>query len=424
MTKRVVRRLPLIALGLGALLLLSGCVGGQQTITSEQTTALRDALVAFQPLGQAAADTQQKAWQKQLDDLMRTKGPADQVARLQFLLAYAQEKQQLYQGALDQYAKVGGGYRPLAQFRRGEIYRLANRDLKAAGGAYSAAATVRLDSNGVFPAVGPPQQPELVLASDPSARIVTLPLLRVAQQRMDLAYRDGTMYKAVDALVSALGADPRYSYALALIVLAVVVKVLTTPFTTKAFKNIRAMQRLEPLRKELQEKYQGDQATLAREQMRLFKKYKVNPLGGCLPMLIQMPILILVYQAIRVYIFRFASASFLWVDDLSMPDIPLLILYAGSMFISQKLTAMPAADPQQQQMQNTMAYMMPIMFTVLFATLPSAFILYWFMYNVLITAHQWWLMRQPLPSLEEEESASAAETGPAPVRPQRIRRRR
>ena len=106
-----------------------------------------------------------------------------------------------------------------------------------------------------------------------------------------------------------------------------------------------------------------------------------------------------------------------------MPDYPLLLLYAFSMYVSQKLTAMPAADPQQQQMQNTMALMMPVMFTFLFASLPSAFILYWFAYNVLITGHQYLLMRRPLPSLEEEAQA-APPAGPAPARPQRIRRKK
>jgi len=416
-------RLAALALGLGALVLLSGCSRAPQVLTAQQAGALQADLVALQRTPEAEVDRQLRAWQKEASRLALVKdGDQAALARLRFLVAYAQERLSLYEDALASYQQALGPYGPLAAFRRGEILLLFTKDPKSAGGAYGQAAVVPPTAQGFAPAVGTGDQQRLVLASDPAARVVAVPLLEVARQRMDASSRGQTLYKSIDWLVRLLGANPRYSYALALLLLALVVKVVTTPMTVAAFRNIRSMQRLQPLIKELQAKHKGDQPTIAREQMRLFKKHKVSPLGGCLPMLIQMPILILVYQAIRLYIYQFSHASCLWIDSLAQPDFPLLVLYAASMYLSQKLTAMPSADPQQQQMQNTMAIMMPFMFTVLFATLPSAFILYWFVYNVLITAHQYLLMRQPLPSLEEEQEAPA--TGPAPARPQRIRPRR
>jgi len=412
-----------LALGLAAVLLAAGCGPRSQPFSPQQASELRTALVRFQELPEGQAESQLRAWQRELGTLRRAQQGQEQAARLQYLIAYADERLFLFEEALDSYRKVSGPYLPLASFRQGEIQLLVNKNKRAAGGLYSRAAMAPAGALAYYPAVGSGAEQQLALASQRGARIREFPLVATARRRLDEASRDRTLYKVVQWLVNVLGARPRYSYALALLLLAVVVKVLTTPFTMWAFRSMRNMQRLEPLRRELQAKYKDDQATLAREQMRLFKKYKVSPLGGCLPLLIQMPILYYVYQAIQVYIYQFSLASFLWIRNLAGPDYPLLLLYAFSMYVSQKLTAMPAADPQQQQMQNTMALMMPVMFTFLFASLPSAFILYWFAYNVLITGHQYLLMRRPLPSLEEEAQA-APPAGPAPARPQRIRRKK
>ncbi len=165
---------------------------------------------------------------------------------------------------------------------------------------------------------------------------------------------------------------------------------------------MHAMQAVQPEIKKLQEKYKGDKQQLAKAQMELFKAHKVNPAASCLPMLIQMPILIWVYYGIRHFVFQFWGVQFLYIDSLAEPDVmpgapawpgPLLLLYGVSMYFSQKLIASPAATPEQQQQQKLMAIMMPVLLVVILKTLPAAFILYWLLQNILMTGHQYLIMR-------------------------------
>jgi YidC/Oxa1 family membrane protein insertase len=370
-------------------------------------------------------------WEDELKKLSSQEKP-DQFkkARLAFAIAYALERDQQYREAIAAYQQVGTSLRVQAAFRVGEINLLGLKDRKAAIGAYNQAsgaqptvdAWERTAPETARPRVAGGIEWPSVLASAGVGRLAAVPVAYAAQMRLDLLERGDLRYKAIGILVRAAGGNRKYSYGLALLLVAILVKLVTWPLTSSSFRSIRAMQSLQPLIKELQEKHKGDRQALAAEQMRLLKKHKINPLGGCLPMLIQMPILIAVYQGIRFYQFQLHNAQFLWVRNLALPDIPLLIMYALSMYVSQKLTTMPQADPQQQQMQNTMTIMMPLMFTVLFATLPAAFILYWFFYNILITGHQYYLMRQPAPALataEQPSSAPSAKGGP----PRRRRKR-
>ncbi|HEX2952303.1 MAG TPA: YidC/Oxa1 family membrane protein insertase, partial [Armatimonadota bacterium] len=133
---------------------------------------------------------------------------------------------------------------------------------------------------------------------------------------------------------------------------------------------------------------------LAEEQMKLMKEHKVSPLGGCLPMLIQLPIFIVVYRAVQVYAAGFADSHFLWIGNLSRPDMILLVLYAFSMIITQKLTATPATDAQQKMMQQQMTYFMPIFLFFILQSIASAFVLYWFFLNVFSAIHQYYLMEK------------------------------
>ncbi len=163
------------------------------------------------------------------------------------------------------------------------------------------------------------------------------------------------------------------------------------------------MQAVQPELKKLQEKYKGDKQKLAKEQMELFKRHGVNPAASCLPMLIQMPILIGVYYGIRSFVFRFENVSFLYIESLANPDVvrigetlwpgPLLLLYGVSMYFSQKLISTPAATPEQQQQQKLMAFMMPVLLVLILKALPAAFILYWFLQNILMTGHQYLITR-------------------------------
>lgn len=221
-----------------------------------------------------------------------------------------------------------------------------------------------------------------------------------AAAELDAMYKkspglDGNYYRIVSAYVTFFKKlSPFFGAALALIFLALIVKLVTIPLTTASFRGMRDMQRVQPLIKQLQEKYKDDKQTLAAEQMKLMKEHNVSPLGGCLPMLIQLPIFIVVYRAVQVYSAGFADSHFLWIQNLARPDFTLLILYAISMVITQKLTATPATDPQQKMMQSQMTYFMPIFLLFVLMGIASAFVLYWFFLNIFSSLHQYWLIQK------------------------------
>jgi len=255
----------------------------------------------------------------------------------------------------------------------------------------------------------------------PQATGVTGPTLKpvevsvVATELLDHIYRNGggrdaTYYSAVNVFMGFFNRifGKAYGTVIALFFLALLVKLITLPLTTMAFRGMRDMQRIQPMLKELQEKYKDDRQKQAEEQMRIMKEHNVKPLGGCLPTLIQLPIFIIVYQAVQLYLAQFSQAQFIWIHNLARPDLPLLILYAISLLITQKLTATPSTDPQQQAIQNQMTYMMPIFMVLVLQSIASAFVLYWFFLNVLSSAHQYYLMRQ----FKQEEAALAPVTEP------------
>jgi YidC/Oxa1 family membrane protein insertase len=193
------------------------------------------------------------------------------------------------------------------------------------------------------------------------------------------------------------------NYGLDIILLTVLIKVLFIPLTQKSFKSMQAMQKVQPEMKKLQERFKDDREALNREMMELYRRHKVNPLGGCLPMLLQMPVFIGLYNAL-FYAVELRHAPFaLWINDLSAPDrlpaipaeplatlfgfdvrIPVLTLLMGaSMIVQQRMT--PAmGDPMQQRMMM----LMPVVFTVMFVSFPSGLVLYWLVNNVLTIAQQ------------------------------------
>lgn len=220
------------------------------------------------------------------------------------------------------------------------------------------------------------------------------------ERRLDKRNSTDWKYQILAVLVKLTGGNPAYSYAIALILLAVIVKLLTFPLTLKQYAGMREMQQMQPLMKELQKKYKGPE--LNAKMMELYKEHGVNPLAGCWPMLIQMPFLIFIYRAVQEYEYAFAQGKFIWIGStfaahstsklwghnvfghsLAEPDVPLLILYSVTMYISTRLT--PATDPQQQQQQATMALMMSGLFFYMFLSngWSSAFVLYWLALNIL-----------------------------------------
>ncbi len=208
---------------------------------------------------------------------------------------------------------------------------------------------------------------------------------------------DSIKYKAMDGLVNfCKSISKEWASVLALVIIALAVKLITLPLTNKSNKNMQDMQRIQPFLKEVQEKYKDDKVKQSEETMKIMKEHKVNVASGCLPMLIQFPILIVVWQAVNVYAFQFNGSQFLWIKSLALPDMPLLILYALSMYAAQILTPSPSVDPQQKAMQKQMAIMMPIMFFFFLGTIASAFVLYWLFLNILNTVHQVIFMKKTM----------------------------
>lgn len=200
--------------------------------------------------------------------------------------------------------------------------------------------------------------------------------------------------------------DSISSYAVSLILIAVIVKLVTYPLNATQFRSMRNMQTLQPKLKKLQDEFKGDREKLAQAQMELYRAEGVNPLGGCLPMLIQLPILIGLYQAIVLLSQEGALAEerFLWVSDLALCEpnplcepqlgavfglpIPiLLITMTVAQMAYQKHMTPPTTDPQQQAMQAAFKWM-PIIFAVFFATLSAALVLYYTAFTVVNIVQQ------------------------------------
>jgi YidC/Oxa1 family membrane protein insertase len=182
----------------------------------------------------------------------------------------------------------------------------------------------------------------------------------------------------------------------AILLLTIVVKIIFTPFVQKSFSSQRKLQAMQPEMKKIQDKYAKMKNDDPRKQnmnteiMALHKRYGVNPLGGCLPMLIQMPVLFAFYRVLSNAIELRHAPFALWIHDLSRPD-PLWIspiLMGASMLLQQRMT--PISDPAQQKM----LYIMPIMFTYISLNLQSGLVLYWLLSNILGIAHQWYFQRQ------------------------------
>lgn len=197
------------------------------------------------------------------------------------------------------------------------------------------------------------------------------------------------------------------NYGWSLILLAVVIKVLLYVPTQQQFQAMKDMAAVQPEIKKLQEKHKADPKKLQAEQMELFKKHKINPLGGCLPILIQLPILWGIWGTIMKYKGLFEKVDFFWIGSplsvkypkivaasLASPDLPMLLLYAVSMYLSQALTV---TDKATAQTQKTMNIIMPVMFTYFMwaGKFPSALILYWLVFNILSIFQQISIMKQP-----------------------------
>jgi len=198
------------------------------------------------------------------------------------------------------------------------------------------------------------------------------------------------------------------SYGWAIILLTVIIKIVLWPLTHKSYASMAKMQKLQPQLAVLKEKYKGDAKKIQAETMKLYKANGVNPMGGCLPMLLQMPILFALFTTLRnTILLRKASFWIIpgkWIKDLSGPDVLMVLdksypiignhlnilplLMGLSFFLQQKLTPTSGGgSPQSAQQQKMMATLMPVMFTFLFYSLPAGLNLY-FMLSTFITIAQ------------------------------------
>ncbi len=175
------------------------------------------------------------------------------------------------------------------------------------------------------------------------------------------------------------------NYGVAIIVLTVVVKLVFWPLAAKQFKSARAMQKLQPLMTQIREKYKDDREAMNREMMALYRRHNVNPLMGCLPLLVQMPVFFALYRVLSESIELRHAPFFGWIRDLSAADPYYItpILMGLAWFVTQKMTPV-AGDPMQQKMM----LLMPVVSTFMFLGLPSGLVVYWLVTNILQIGQQ------------------------------------
>lgn len=219
-------------------------------------------------------------------------------------------------------------------------------------------------------------------------------------QKFGYGFEETVNYGFFGGISKALIAIMRFFYSLvhswgiAVILLSIFLNIILFPLTMKSFQSMQKMQALHPQMEKLKKLHKDNPQKLNKEIMELYKKYKINPLGGCLPMLLQMPIFIALYQALMKSI-ELRNTSFLWIQDLSSPDavklpftLPLignsinilpLVMVVG-MVLQQKISSKTmggAVTEEQKQQQKMMLILMPIMFGFIFYSMPSGLVLYW-----------------------------------------------
>ncbi|MGI6452700.1 MAG: YidC/Oxa1 family membrane protein insertase [Syntrophomonadaceae bacterium] len=172
------------------------------------------------------------------------------------------------------------------------------------------------------------------------------------------------------------------NYGLAIIFMTILIKLVMFPLTQKQMKSIRGMQEIQPKLKRIQERYKNDTQTMNQKVMEVYKEHGVNPFGGCLPLLIQMPIFIAFYQSLYRFDFKVeAHAAFLWIPNIGAADpYYILAILAGlTTYLQQKISMVNIADTTQR----TMLYMMPLLMAWIAATMPAGLPLYWIVFNIL-----------------------------------------
>lgn len=240
-------------------------------------------------------------------------------------------------------------------------------------------------------------------------------LLRSTAKDLELLVDYGWFAVLAKPLVWLLSASNRVTgnYGIDIIFLTILIKILFYPLTKKSMASMKKMQDLAPIINKLKEKYKDDKVRMNQEMMNLYKTYHVNPMSGCLPMILQIPVFIALYKGLLVAIELRHSPFFLWINDLSAPEhlwdiavagytipIRLLPLLMGvSMFFQQRLSPSGAMDPTQQKMMM----FLPLIFTFMFWGFPTGLTIYWLVNNLLSIGQQILQNRQ----MAAERAASA-----------------
>jgi YidC/Oxa1 family membrane protein insertase len=193
------------------------------------------------------------------------------------------------------------------------------------------------------------------------------------------------------------------NYGIVIILFSLLMKIVLQPFSASQMKSMQKMKAVQPLLQKVQEKHKDDRTALSQETMKIYSEYGINPAGGCLPMIMQMPILISLWSVLSSWMDIRHEHFFGWISDLSAPDVildlgfklplfqvdkisGLALLMAIAMFIQQKMTV---TDPNQK----SMVYIMPIMFLFMFSGFPSGLNVYYFVFTVLGILQQVWITK-------------------------------
>ena len=197
------------------------------------------------------------------------------------------------------------------------------------------------------------------------------------------------------------------NYGVAIILLTLLIKIALWPLGNKSYKSMNEMKRIQPLMAEIREKYKDDKRKMNEELMNLYKIYKVNPMGGCLPMVLQIPVFFALYRMLYEAIELRHAPFFGWINDLSAPDrlfsfgfsipfmdppygIPVLTIIMGATMLLQQKMSPPPGDPGQARMMM----FMPVIFTVIFINFSSGLVLYWLVNNILSIAQQYYILKR------------------------------
>ena len=182
------------------------------------------------------------------------------------------------------------------------------------------------------------------------------------------------------------------NWGVAIILLTLLVKLAFFKLSEAQYRSMAKMRKVQPRLEALKEKYGDDRQKMAMAQMELFKKEKINPLGGCLPILVQIPVFIALYWVILESVELRQAPFFGWIQDLSIKDpfYILPVLNGLTMFITQRLSPTPGMDPVQRKVMQAL----PVVFSVLFAFFPAGLVLYWTTNGMLSLAQQWYIMRK------------------------------